>query len=80
MLFNDNSWRLEYEMPIKYLKECLPTKVIILDLGGTVGIYPFLLSKMRYEMYLVNLLEINLKPYYTPNIIVRNICKEIFYH
>lgn len=54
-LVNDNSGRLEYEMTIKYLKEYLPKKAKILDLGGAAGIYTFPLSKMGYEMYLADL-------------------------
>lgn len=54
-LINDNSGRLEYEMTIKYLKEYLPKKAKILDLGGAAGVYTFPLSKMGYEMYLADL-------------------------
>lgn len=54
-LINDNSGKLEYKMTMKILKDYLPEKAKILDLGGAAGIYAFPLSEIGYEMYLADL-------------------------
>ena len=56
-LFNDNSGRLEYEMTKRILKEHLPKKAKILDLGGGAGVYSFFLAELGYDVYLADLSE-----------------------
>ncbi len=54
-LIQDASGKLEYEMTLRILRQYLPKKAKILDLGGGAGVYTFPLSKMGYEMYLADL-------------------------
>ena len=56
-LQNDASGRLEYEMTMQILREHLPEKGRILDLGGATGAYSFPLAEMGYEVWLADLSE-----------------------